>query len=92
MIKSFKHKGLKKFFDSDVPSGIRPDLAPRIRRRLDALDAAENIRELNFPGFDLHPLKGKKKGLWSIHINGPLCITFRFEENDVYDVHLENYH
>lgn len=92
MIKSFKHKGLKKLFDSDDPSGIRPDLVSQIRRRLDALDAAENIGELNIPGFDLYPLKGQKKGLWSIHINGPISITFRFEKNDVYDVHLENYH
>ncbi|MHB8482546.1 MAG: type II toxin-antitoxin system RelE/ParE family toxin [Nitrospiria bacterium] len=92
MIKTFKHKGLKKLFNTNDPSGIRQDLIPRIRRRLDALDSAENISELNFPGFDLYPLKGQKKGLWSIHINGPICITFRFEGNDVYDVHLENYH
>ena len=70
MIKSFRHKGLARLFKENNPSGIRPDLIKRCRRRLIALDVAETLEDLMVPGFDFHGLQGKPKR-YSIHINGP---------------------
>ena len=92
MIKSWKHKGLKEFFIKGSRKGIRPDLADRLRRRLDVLDAANSLQALGLPGFRLHALSGKMKGRQSIRVTGNWRITFRMEDGDVFDVDLEDYH
>jgi toxin HigB-1 len=92
MIKTWLHKGLKDFFETGGKKGIPPELAQRIRIRLDALDAATVITDLNLPGFNLHELKGKRKGTWSVWVSGNWRITFRFVAGDAYDVNLEDYH
>lgn len=92
MIKTWLHKGLKDFFETGSKKGIPPELADRIRRRLDALDAATVITDLNLPGFNLHELKGKRKGTWSIWGSANWRITFRFVGGNAYDVNLEDYH
>jgi toxin HigB-1 len=92
MIKTWLHKGLKDFFETGSKKGIPPELAQRIRIRLDALDAATVITDLNLPGFNLHELKGKRKGTWSVWVGGNWRITFRFVAGDAYDVNLEDYH
>jgi proteic killer suppression protein len=92
MIKSFRHKGLKKLFENGDRKGVPQDLAPRILRMLDVLDAAKDINDLNLPGFDLHELKGDRKGTWAIKVNKNWRITFRFVNGDAYDVDLEDYH
>ncbi len=92
MIRSFRHKGLGRLFLDDDPGGVRDDLVARCLRRLDAIDQAVRIDDLRLPGFSLHELKGKRRGVWSIHVNGPFCITFRFHDGDAFDVDLENYH
>ena len=91
MIKTFRHKGLARLFLHNKADKIKPDLVERCRRRLTTPNNAVKLEALNIPGFDLHPLQGKPKR-WSIHVNGPFCITFRFEQGDTYDVDLENYH
>lgn len=60
--------------------------------RLAALDTAQTIGDMELPGFRLHPLKGKKKGLWAIRVSGSWRMTFRFHEGNVYDVDYEDYH
>lgn len=92
MIKTFRHKGLQIFWETGSNRGIPPELAPRIRRRLLALDAAKLISDLKIPGFDLHQLKGNRAGEWSISVSGNWRITFRFVNGDAYDVNLEDYH
>jgi len=92
MIESFRHIGLKDFWENGGRKGIPPASAPRIERVLDALDAATDISQLNLPGFNLHPMKGDRKGEWSIWVNGNYRITFRFTQGDAYDVNLEDYH
>lgn len=92
MIKSFRHKGLKDFWENGSKKGIPSALAPRIERILDALDAATDVSQLNLPGFNLHQLKGSRKGEWSIRVSGNYRITFRFTKGDAYDVNLEDYH
>jgi proteic killer suppression protein len=92
MIKSWKHKGLKDLFLAGSKKGIRPDMADRLRRRLDVLDAANSLKAFGLPGFRLHPLSGEMKGKYSIRVTGNWRLTFRFENGDVFDVDLEDYH
>jgi toxin HigB-1 len=70
---------------------MRNDLQARALRRLDALDHAEALSDFNVPGFDFHPLHGKPQR-YSLHVNGPWCITFEWDEGDAVRVDLEQYH
>jgi proteic killer suppression protein len=92
MIKSFKHKGLKEFWETGSTKGIPAQHAKRIKRILDAVDAAAAIDEFRIPGFNLHELKGNRKGIWAITVSGNWRITFKFIKGDAYDVDLEDYH
>ena len=76
MIKSFKHKGLEKFYKSGSTSGIQSTHARKLRMQLTALDTALDIGDLDIPGYRLHSLKGNRKGLWSITVNGNWRVTF----------------
>jgi proteic killer suppression protein len=91
MIKSFKHKGLAELFEKGHSRKIRQDFQSRALRRLDALDQAESLSELSIPGFDFHGLKGVPKR-YSIHVNGPWCITFEWDDGYALKVNLEQYH
>jgi toxin HigB-1 len=92
MIKSFKHKGLERLFIKGVASGVQADYAPRIMLTLDAIDAAEQVKELDLPGFRLHRLKGDKRNLWSMRVSANWRITFEFIDGDAYILDLEDYH
>lgn len=92
MIKSWLNKGLKDFFETGSKKAVPPDLAARIRIRLDTIDAAIAVTDLDLPGFKLHELKGDRKGTWSIWVNGNWRITFKFTGRDATDVNLEDYH
>ena len=78
--------------DSGDPSRIGADQLDRITLALADLDAASKPSELDLPAYRLHPLRGDRKGLWSISISGNWRVTFRFEDGDVYDVDLIDYH
>ena len=91
MIKSFKHKGLSELFEKGSSRKIRQDLHSRILRRLDAIDQAESLTDLNIPGFNFHGLQGMPKR-YSIHINGPWCLTFEWIEDEALRIDLEQYH
>jgi len=91
MIKSFKHKGLAELFERGKSRKVRQDLQSRALRRLDALDQARELEDLNIPGYGFHGLQAKPKR-YSIHINGPWCITFEWEGEDALRVDLEQYH
>ncbi|MEO6966862.1 MAG: type II toxin-antitoxin system RelE/ParE family toxin [Rhodanobacteraceae bacterium] len=92
MIRGFRHKGLADLYRNGNAAKIRPDLQGRILRRLDALNNAANLTDLNVPGFDFHPLRGFKPTRYSLHINGPWCITFDWVDGDALRVDLEQYH
>ncbi len=92
MIRTFRHRGLKRLYERDDPTRLAADLAERITLVLADLDDASNPREIDLPGYRLHPLKGNLKGLWSISVSGNWRIIFRFEDGDVYDVDLVDYH
>jgi toxin HigB-1 len=91
MIESFKRRGLEAFFRTGRSAAVRPDLQNRTRRRLDALDAAASLDELHQPGFSFHALQGSPQR-YSIHVNGPWCITFEWENGNARRVSLEQYH
>jgi proteic killer suppression protein len=90
MIRSFRHKGLADLFEQGRSRKIRQYLQSRALRRLDALDQAESLKELSIPGFGFHALQGVPKR-YSIHVNGPWCITFEWENGDASRVNLEQY-
>jgi toxin HigB-1 len=91
MIKSFKHKGLSELFEGGKSRRIRAEFHSRCLRRLEALDQAESLNDLNIPGFNFHGLQGKPQR-YSIHVNGPWCITFEWQEMDALRVDFEQYH
>lgn len=91
-IKTFKHRGLKKFFESGSKTGIQAAHAKKINLILDLLNAALDVKDMNFPGSDFHSLKGDFKGFFSVHINGNWTIIFRFENGEARDVDLIDYH
>ena len=92
MIKSFKHKGLEKFYCTDSTKGIQAKHTKKLRMQLIALDTAHYIEDLDIPGYRLHQLKGSKKGLWSITVDANWRITFEFMDGNVYLVNYEDYH
>ncbi len=73
-------------------AGIDKKLQSRIRRRLDALNAARSPLDMRLPGFDFHPLNGFDPVRYSVHINGPWCLTFEFRDGNAWRVDLEQYH
>ncbi|NDE90581.1 MAG: plasmid maintenance system killer [Alphaproteobacteria bacterium] len=91
MIRSFRHKALAKLFETGESHGIQKAMGERIIRRLDVLHAAKDIAALNIPGFNFHGLHGKPKR-YTIHVNGPWCITFEWIDGDAWRVDLEQYH
>jgi proteic killer suppression protein len=92
MIRSFKHRGLKRLFERDDRSGIRPDLVDTVQEILTVLDDAATPQELNLPGYRLHPLKGDLKGFWSVTVRANWRIIFSFEGTDAFDVEMIDYH
>jgi proteic killer suppression protein len=92
MIKSFKHKGLQRFFESGSARGIQASHVTKLRMQLAALDTAQWIEDLDIPGYRLHQLRGERKGLWSIAVNANWRITFEFSDGNVYIVNYEDYH
>ena len=92
MIKSFKHKGLLKFFETGSAVGIQPAHKKKLRMRLVALDTAIDIADIDLPGFRLHSLKGQEKGLWAIDVNKNWRITFEFKDGNVFVVDYKDYH
>jgi proteic killer suppression protein len=92
VIRSFKHRGLKRLYERDDRGGIRPDLVDVVERILTALDAASTPQALDIPRYRLHPLKGDLKGLWSVTVRANWRIVFRFEGTDAFDVELIDYH
>ncbi len=92
MIKSFKHRGLEKYFYNDDQSRINQEHTARIIRILDRLDASLKPQDMNLPGYKLHKLSGKEKGTWSVWVSGNWRVTFKFNKNNAVDVNYTDYH
>ena len=92
MIKSFKHKGLEDFFYSGKKKGIKPEHANRLGKILDRLNAASEIRDMNYPGSNLHKLSGNLKGQYAVNVSGNWRIFFEFIDGNAYIVSYDDYH
>lgn len=92
MIRRFRHKGLRRFFEDDDKSGVPATYAARIGWILDLLNAAHAPLEMNVAGLRLHPLRGDRKGQWAVTLSGNWRVVFRFEGEDAVDVDLVDYH
>ncbi len=92
MIRTFKHKGLKKYYLKGSTAGIQPEHEFKIQMILSALDNATNVQDMNLPGFRLHILSGNRDDIWSVWVSGNWRITFRFEEGFAEIVNYEDYH
>jgi proteic killer suppression protein len=92
MIKSFKHKGLRRYYETGSTRGIQANHAKRLRMQLAALDTAVEIDDLDIPGYVLHPLKANRKGIWAITVSGNWRLTFEFSDGNAYLLDYEDYH
>ena len=92
MIKKFKHKGLRKLFESGVASGIQPQHTTRLRQILALLETADSNADMDLPGLNLHELKGQRKGTYAVKVSGNWRVTFKIINGDISDVNYEDYH
>lgn len=93
ILRTVRHKGLKRFIEDDDPRGIRPDLVSRVRSILSVLIAAQDMNGVQGPpGWRVHQLTGDRTGTWSISVSGNWRITFDIEGGEVCNLDLEDYH
>ena len=92
MIRSFRHKRLKRLYEEDDPSGVISEHAEKIRDILVRLDAAGTVADMDLPGFRLHPLKGELKGFWAVTVRANWRVIFRFSDGEALDINYVDYH
>ena len=92
MIESFAHKGLEKYFYDGDKKSIQAKHAQKLADILDRLDASKVITDMNYPGSNLHQLKGKMRHLWSVKVSGDWRVVFNFKESNAYNVNYVDYH
>jgi proteic killer suppression protein len=92
MIRTFRHKGLRRLFVDDDPRGVRPEYADKLRRILARLHAARAVSDMDLPGYRLHPLKGELKGFYAVTVQANWRVIFRFADGDAQDVDFVDYH
>ena len=83
---------MKRLYERDDRSGVNAAHVARLERILTLLDVAQRPADIDLPGYRLHPLKGERKGEWSVSVSGNWRVTFRFDEGDVTDLNYEDYH
>jgi proteic killer suppression protein len=92
MIRSIRHKGLKRLYEADDPRGVDAAHADKLRDILARLDAARLVADMDVPGFRLHSLKGALKGFWAVTVRANWRVIFRFADHDATDVDYVDYH
>ena len=92
MIQNFEHKGLKQLFEKGTKSGVISQHLRRLKLILALLETGDTIEDMDLPGLNLHELKGKRKGTWSLKVSGNWRVTFRLVKGDALDVNYEDYH
>ena len=92
MIRSIRHKGLKRLHEDDDPRGVMAEHAVKLRDILARLDAARTIADMDMPGFRLHPLKGELKSFYAVTVRANWRVSFSFAGQDAYDVDYVDYH
>ena len=92
MIRSFRHKALKRLFEDDDRSKLSAHDVNKLQRILARLDSSSKPEDMSVPGFRLHPLKGDMKGFWAVTVRANWRVIFRFDGEDALDVDLVDYH
>lgn len=92
MILSFRHKGLRQLFETGKSKHVPADFSAKLIRQMDAIHQADEAEQLNFPGYDLHELKGERSGYRAMKVNKNWRLTFMFESGHAVDLDLEDYH
>ena len=92
LIRTIRHKGLKRLFEQDDPSGVNPEHAAKLRDILATLHAAPAVTHMDLPGLKLHPLKGQMKGFWAVTVRATWRVIFRFAGGPAEDVDCVDYH
>ncbi|MBS1998383.1 MAG: type II toxin-antitoxin system RelE/ParE family toxin [Cyanobacteria bacterium SZAS LIN-2] len=92
MIKSFRHKGIERFFHTGSASGINAAHAARLRRQLALLNEVTHPKAMDIPGWKWHSLKGELAGHWSVTVNANWRLTFAFDGDDAILVDYQDYH
>ena len=92
MIRSFRHKGVERFFLSGSKAGIQGGHAARLARQLQRLDVSSRAQDMNIPGWKLHSLKGQQLGRWAVWVSGNRRLTFEFDGDDAILVDYQDYH
>jgi proteic killer suppression protein len=92
VIKSFRHKGLKRFYETGSRAGIQSSHASRLARQLARLNAASSPRDMNLPGWKLHPLQGDLAEKWAVNVSGNWWLIFRFAHGNAFGVDYDDYH
>ena len=92
MIRSIRHKGLKRLYEEDDHRGVISQHAERLRDILVRLDASTSVADMGLPGFRLYPLKGELKGFWAVNVRANWRVIFRFADGDALDVDYLDYH
>ena len=92
MIKSFRHKGLKRLYEDDDPRGVVAEHLSKLRNILARLDAANSVDDMNLPGFNLHALKGRLRGFIAVTVRANWRVIFRFVDGHAFDVDDLDYH
>lgn len=92
MIRSIRHKGLKRLLQEDDPAGVNPEHAGKLRNILARLAASSVVADMDLPGFRLHALKGERKGFWAVTVRANWRVVFRFDDGHAEDVDYVDYH
>ena len=92
MVRSIRHKGLKRLYEDDETRGVRAEHVQKLRDILARLDAAVSVADMDLPGFNLHPLKGERKGLWAVTVRANWRVVFHFANSDATEVDYIDYH
>ena len=92
MIRSFRHRGLERFFAHGDQRSVPSDFVSRLERILDRLDGATKPEDMNLPGYRFHRLKGQRSGTYAVSVSGNWRLTFTFDGENAIQVDLEDYH
>ena len=93
MIKNFKQLWLEDFWHNGKHKKVSQNLSNRVLRKLDMMNTAKEIKDLMSPPSNhLHQLRGDREGQWAISVNGPWRLCFRFEDGDIFNIELVQYH
>jgi len=92
MIRTIRHRGLKRLHEDDDARGVMAEHADKLRDILARLDAVKNVSDMDVPGFRIHPLKGRERGFWAVTVRANWRVIFRFADHDAFDVDYVDYH